>query len=93
MDEPRRAFEVVSDNDVPAAAPAPSKAATGLLVIALKALSQRALAAVTDLFTLLTVASAFWVWCSVNDPNVLQIIHHSIYGVFVLAANWIVRRK
>ena len=88
MDEPRRAFEVVRDDE-----PAPSKAAAGLLVIALKALSARAIAAVTDLFTLLTVASAFWVWCSVLDPNVLQIVHHSIYGVFVLTANWIVRRR
>ena len=90
MDEPRRAFEVVENDAPPAKATSP---AAGLLVLALKALSQRALAAITDLFTLLTVASAFWVWCSVLDPNVLQIVHHSIYGVFVLAANWIVRRK
>lgn len=78
------------------AAPAPRAAPqrdTALLMMALKGLSQRAVAAVADLFTLLTVASAFWVWVSVPSPNVLQIVHNSIYGLFVLAANWIVRRK
>jgi hypothetical protein len=91
MVEPVRAFEIVEDE--PPAKPVADTVATSLLLLGLKTLSQRALAAISDLFTLLTVASVFWVWCSVPDPNVLQIVHDSLYGLFVLAANWIVRRK
>ena len=94
-------FELV-EGDGPGAAPAPraapaapkpTAASINALALLLGALSQRAVIALADLFTLLTVGSAFWVWCSVLDPNVYQIVSHSIYGVFVLAANWIVRRK
>jgi len=88
-----RAFEVVESDETPAAPRRDASAAANLLMLSLKALSQRAVAALADLFTLLTVASAFWVWCSVLDPNTYQIVSHSIYGLFVLAANWIVRRN
>jgi len=64
-----------------------------MLTLALKALSQRALVAIADLFTLLTVGSAFWLWSSIPAPNDRQIIALSIYACFVLAANYIVRRK
>jgi len=67
--------------------------AIAMLQVALKALSQRALIAVADLFTLLTVGSAFWLWSSIPAPNDRQIIALSIYATFVLAANWIVRSR
>ena len=63
------------------------------LTLALKALSQRALIAIDNLFTLVTVALVFWLWRSVPDPNTLQLIGLGMFAVFVLAANVIVRRK
>ena len=91
-------FEVVGgteteDRPVPTQ-PAPDNGvAIAMLTVALKALSQRALVAAADLFTLLTVASAFWLWSSIPVPNDRQIIALTIYALFVLAANWIVRGK
>jgi hypothetical protein len=94
MAEPARAFEVVEVDDEPVTAPAKEKAvATDLLMLALKGLSQRAIGAVKDVFILLSVGSAFWVWCAVPDPNVLQIVNNTISGLFCLAANWIVRTR
>lgn len=64
-----------------------------MLSMALAALSQRALVALAACFTLLTVGSAFWLWLSIPNPNPHQIVSLSIYATFVLAANWLVRRK
>lgn len=85
-------FEIVVDNDAPKTPQAdPSGVAVRLIQMALVALSQRAVVAIADLFTLITVASAFWLWWSIPAPNDKQIVALSIYAVFVLAANWIVR--
>jgi hypothetical protein len=84
-------FEIIKDDD-----PTPDAEAArgaGLLLLALRALSQRAIAAIADLFFLLTVASAFWLWTVTPSPNSYQIVALSIYAAFVLAANWLVRRK
>ena len=81
--------------EVEAPAPASSSAESAgmhMLYLGLKALSQRALVALSATFTLLTVASAFWLFLSIHDPNVMQLIEMGMYGVFVLAANLIVRR-
>ena len=85
-------FEVVGGTETDQPKPADNGVAIAMLTIGLKALSQRALVAAADLFTLLTVASAFWLWWSIPAPNDRQIIALSIYAVFVLAANWIVRK-
>ena len=69
------------------------QAATGMLVLALKALSQRAVAAIADLFMLLTIGSAFWLWKSIPQPDTFQLVALGMYGIFVLVANWIVRRR
>ena len=82
-----RKFEVVEESD------APEPLAVSGVMLALRALSQRALVAAADLFCLLTVFGAWWLWWSVPDPNVNQITSLSIYALFVLAANWIVRRR
>jgi hypothetical protein len=89
---PRRAtFEVVEDDEPLVAAP--PKRDTALLVLALKTLSQRALAAMADLFTLATVGSAFWLFFAIKDaPNTFQLVLAATYALFILAANWIVRR-
>lgn len=87
-----RNFEVVPDE--PEHQPPEREAAgTGLLLLALKALSQRAVAAIGNLFTLTTVFGAWWLWYTTPDPNSHQIISLSIFAVFILAANWLVRRK
>ena len=91
-------FELVSEPDEvpeqPSARPAVDKPPRelGLLLIALKALSQRAIAAIADMFTLLTVFGVWWLWWAIPDPNPNQIVALSIFAIFVLAANWLVRR-
>jgi len=64
-----------------------------LLLLSLKTLSQRAITAVTNLFTLVTMAGTWFLWYKTPDPNPLQIAHLSIFAAFVLAANWLVRRR
>lgn len=83
-------FEIVEEPD-----PAPVGGGQGaaLLFVALKALSQRALIAIDNLFCLLTVGAVFWLWYSIPDPNSNQIVSLAIFAGFVLAANWLVRRK
>lgn len=90
-------FEVIEGGEQPArtnpAPPVDNAVAITMLTIGLKALSQRALTAATDLFTLLTVGAAFYLWYLTPEPNDRQILSLTIYGLFTLAANWIVRRK
>lgn len=92
-DEPVRKpmFEVVRDED--AAPPKPAQADLAILRLGLSALSQRAVAAVADLFTLVTVGSAFWLCMSIQNPNTYQLVEIGMYAVFILVANWITRRK
>jgi hypothetical protein len=91
MAEPLR-FQTV---EVPDEQPKPPGlgAATNILLLALKVLAQRTLVAIADLFMLLTVGSAWWLWWSVPRPDVLQIVALGIYALFVLLANWIVRKS
>lgn len=67
------------------------------IIIGLKALSQGAAIALSNvashLFSLLTVASAFWLWLTFPEPNTNQLISIGGYALFILAANVIVRRK
>ena len=83
-------FEVVGGTD---AEPVATPAQVLMLTMALKALSQRALTAVMDCFCLITCAGVFVIWYMTPEPTVLQIVHNSIFGGFVLAANWIVRTR
>lgn len=85
-------FEVVGGTD---AEPSPqaTPAQIIMLTMALKALSQRALTAAMDLFCLITCTGAWLLWYMTPTPTVFQIVHNSIFAVFVLAANWIVRTR
>ena len=67
--------------------------AAQLLALGLKTLSQRALAALADLFCLITVIGVWYLWHSIPDPNPNQIVALTIFAAFVLVANWLVRRK
>lgn len=90
-------FQVVRDETETEPAPAPQPAATPVQIImlqlALKALSQRALTAAMDLFTLITCTGAWYLWFLTPTPTDKQIISLSIYALFTLAANWIVRGR
>ena len=85
-------FEVVGGTETEAPKP-DNGVAIRMLTLALAALSQRALIAIADLFTLFTCLGAWYLWYSIPNPNDKQIISLSIYAAFTLAANYIVRRK
>lgn len=71
----------------------PNEAAHAMLMLAFKALSQRALIAASASFTLLMVASAFWLWMvTLPQPSVLQLVGLGGYALFVLAIEWVRRR-
>ena len=98
MADPRARLQVVEEiPDAPAAPPAPppdplvSVGATALM-LGLKALSQRAIAAAKTWFTLGSVGSAWWLWYCIPDPSPTQLVALGSYAVFVLLANVIVRR-
>lgn len=87
-------FQVVGEtHDDAEAGNTATSVATQLLALGLKTLSQRALSAIADLFTLATVGSAFYLWFLTPTPNLFQIISLTIYALFVLAANYIVRGR
>ena len=69
------------------------QAAIQMMMVALKALSQRALIALSNLFTLLTALSVFVLWFKApTDPTLNQIVRLTLYAVFVLVLNLIKRR-
>lgn len=85
-------FEVVADNERPSAPRQQLPTGAGLLMLALKALSQRTIVALANLFTLATVGSAFWLFLSIDRPDTHQLVQMAMYVVFILGINFIVRR-
>ena len=68
--------------------------ATEMLLEAVRALTARTVVALANLFTLLTVASAFYLWVmTLPSITTLQIIGLTIYSAFVLMVNIWGRRK
>jgi hypothetical protein len=91
-----RKWEVVQDEpDPPEADKVEVASGLGidLLALGLKTVSQRFVAALVNLFTLVTMTGTWFLWYKTPDPNPLQILHLTIFAVFVLIANWLVRRK
>lgn len=84
-------FEVIEGGGEPT--PQASSVQIAMLTLALKALSQRALTALMDLFCLITFGGAWYLWVLTPEPTTLQIVHNTIFAAFVLAANWIVRTR
>jgi hypothetical protein len=87
-------FEVVEDepSNLPAAAePDPSRAVDILLAL----LSEKTGTVVNGFYSLLTVASLFWLSYDIipNNPSTQQLIGLGGYAGFVIAINIIVRRK
>lgn len=91
-----RPFALVEDDDetepTPARVADDTSRATAAMMLALKALSQRAVAAVKDIFTLISVGSCFWLYLSIHEPNAYQLAQLAMFSAFILIANWIVRR-
>ena len=96
-------FSVVEDEEVAVAAPASdaklaeaqaqAQRATQMLLLAIKTSSDRAIAAVFNLFTVATVASAWWLWTMVlPNPSVDQLVGLAIYALFILTVE-VIRRK
>lgn len=86
-------FRVITDEEIET--PPSRQEAIGIeaLRLGLGALAQRTIVALSRLFTLLTVASAFALWWNVlPSPSVLQLTGLGMYGLFILAANFLVRR-
>ncbi len=73
--------------------PRAESALTGLLALSLRALSQRALVALSSLVDLALIASCFVLWLRAMDsPSTLQLMGLGGYSIFILVALW-VRRK
>ena len=88
-------FIPVDDTPSPAAAaPAQDSQAAKMILLALQALSQRAVIALSSLFTLIAVASAWALWYSVlAQPNAEQLIGCGMYAGFILAVEIVRRRR
>ena len=89
-------FEVVQDDEPnnPPAEPDTGKA-LDILLLLLKPLSQKTIVALGNLYSLLTVASVFWLSFVIipHDPSVQQLVGLGGYAAFVIAVNVIVRRR
>ena len=86
-------LEPVPETDPPDGGQVQSDAGMAMLMMGLKALSQRALIALSSLFSLLTAGSAFWLWFLTPKPDIYQIVSLTIYALFVLTACWLVRMR
>ena len=70
------------------------EAATTMLLLGLKTLSQRTVVALAHLFTLLTCVSAFILWQDVlPNPNGYQLTGLGLYGLFLLLLHLVRRRN
>ncbi len=93
-------LQAVSEREFvePESAPQPQApdhaVATKMLLMAIQALGQRFVVALSNLFTLLTAASAFYLWnAALSELNQIKIVGLTIYSCFVLALNIYGRRK
>jgi hypothetical protein len=89
-----RGFQVIGEEPQATPPPVNQAAATNMVLLALRALSQRALTAVTNLFTVALVASAWVLWTRIlPDPSELQLIAVGGYALFCLLIESIRRRS
>lgn len=66
--------------------------ALSLILLALKALSQRTVVALSNCVTLLSVASAFYLWTLVlPNPTPTQLAGLGLYGVLLIALRYVWR--
>ena len=92
----QRRFEVVQDDEETGVGVAgrTQQAATQMLMMALAALSKRAVIALESMFTLITVGLVFWAALSIlENPTNNQLAGLAIFSIFVLTANWLVLKR
>jgi hypothetical protein len=93
-----RKFELISETDAPAPAASTEQSRlaalnTHMMLLALRALSQRALTAVSNLFTLGLVASVWWLISgTLPNPTPMQLTGIAGYAVFCVVVD-VVRRR
>jgi hypothetical protein len=89
-------FEVIEDGQDLSNSPAANESdPTRALDVLLAIFSQKTATALNGFYSLLTVASVFWLSFVIipNNPSVQQLVGLGGYASFVLAVNIIVRRK
>lgn len=89
--------------DTETAAPSPAapqsesvvqNAATSILITSLKALSQRTIVALGNLFVVLAAGSAFWLWyVTLPNPSIQQLVGLGLYGMLMLALVHLVLKR
>lgn len=86
-------FQVVGTEEAQEVAPPNTNAAQRMLLLALGQLSKRALAGISDLFSLIGLASVWALWRATLDaPNATQLVGIGMYSVFLLILE-VIRRK
>jgi hypothetical protein len=71
-----------------------ASALTSILFMSLRALSERAVVALGNLFMAASAASAWWLWyVTMPQPTVPQLVGLTLYAGFILALNFMLRRK
>lgn len=87
-------YEVDNVVEHPRAAPAAPSLATEMLTIALKALSQRFVVALSSLFGLALAGSVFALyWKVLPDPSIQTLVGLGLYAWFVLSLIYLRYRK
>ena len=96
-DIPASLLEPPPEQPLPSpAAPRPNvdSASIGMLLAGLRALSQRTIIAIGNLFVLAAASSAFWLWLTtMPDPSIHQLVGLTLYGVLMLALCHLVLRR
>lgn len=96
MSDPVRLFQVEEDETAPAQPkPQGPDRATQALLLALKALSQRAIVCLEACFSLVTVSLVFWAAYPIltATPTINQLIGLGVFSIFILASNYLVLKR
>lgn len=90
-----RKFEVVGEEtDEQPVQTKENTIAVAMLTLSLKALGQRALVALADLFCLFTALTVFWLWLLMpEDPSPQRLVALGMYAMFIIGLNLIVRQR
>ena len=94
-------FEIIGDEDIPQIKPNPrpensgqgQDAAFSALMLALKAMSQKTVIALSKLAALTMVGSVFWLFMAIPNPSTNQIIWGGMYGLFILTTLFLMSRR
>lgn len=94
FDTPQGPGQIHEPAPPPQPNPAMQNAATQMLLLSLRALSQRTIVALGNLFVLLTAASAWLLWKdTLPQPSIPQLVGLALYGALILALDYLVLRR